>query len=186
MHPDAAKAFNLQDEPAKAREPYGRSLFGQGCLLARRLVERGVPFVEVSLGGWDTHINNFDLVRQRCNVLYPAWSALLDDLKDRGLLDSTLVVWMGEFGRSPGRGQNHYARAWSTVMGGAGLKVGQVVGKTDRSGGTVDGTPIRVVDFMSTICKALGIDHNKQLVSKSARPFRIVDKGAKPVDQLFG
>src|SRR5262249_54120237 len=108
MQSRATRAFNLDEEPNELRDRYGRNLFGQGCLLARRLIERGVPFVEVSLAtignlalGWDTHINNFDGVRQLSEVLDPAWATLMEDLKDKGLLDSTLIVWMGEFGRTP-------------------------------------------------------------------------------------
>src|SRR5262249_19199807 len=106
MRTAAARAFDLDDEKDAVRDAYGRSLFGPGWLLARRLVERGVPFVEVSLGGpsgvgWDTHVNNFDGVKELSGQLDPGWATLLDDLKERGLLDSTLIVWMGEFGRTP-------------------------------------------------------------------------------------
>src|SRR5262249_4035129 len=172
-------------EPDSLRSAYGRGTFGSGCLLARRLVETGVPFVEVSLNGWDTHQGAAQPVQRLSQQLDPAMGTLIKDLKDRGLLDTTLVIWMGEFGRSPGRGTNHYARAWSTVLAGGGIKTGQVVGKTDARGGTVEGTPIRVVDLMATICKALGIDYNKQILSKGGRPHRIVDKGANVVQELF-
>ncbi|MBN9122873.1 MAG: DUF1501 domain-containing protein, partial [Planctomycetes bacterium] len=100
MRPETAKAFDLSEEKDALRDKYGRNLFGQGCLLARRLVERGVPFVEVTLDGWDTHAQNFDAVKNLCGVLDPAWSALMNDLKERGLLDTTTIVWMGEFGRT--------------------------------------------------------------------------------------
>src|SRR5262249_38238788 len=121
MRSAAAKAFDLDDEPKELRERYGRNLFGQGCLLARRLVERGVPFVEVTLSsapgvqglGWDTHQNNFDSVQRLSGVLDPAWATLMEDLKDRGLLETTLIVWMGEFGRTPringNKGRDHWA-----------------------------------------------------------------------------
>src|SRR5205823_489371 len=108
MRTSAAKAFELDEEKAALRDAYGRNLFGQGCLLARRLVERGVPFVEVTLSsvpgapaGWDTHDRNFDQVKSLCGVLDPAWATLVDDLKEHGLLESTTIVWMGEFGRTP-------------------------------------------------------------------------------------
>src|SRR5206468_12434824 len=101
MKTQARKAFDLGQEKDSVRDAYGRNLFGQGCLLARRLVEQGVPFVEVTLGGWDTHGNNFEAVKRLSGVLDPAWSTLMADLADRGLLDSTLIVWMGEFGRTP-------------------------------------------------------------------------------------
>ena len=147
------KAFDLDEEPAELRDAYGRNLFGQGCLLARRLVEQGVPFVEVSLDGvnlalgWDTHINNFDAVRRLSGVLDPAWATLMEDLKDRGLLDSTLIVWMGEFGRTPKingpTGRDHWANSWSTVLAGGGIKGGQVIGKTSADGMAVEERPVR-------------------------------------------
>ncbi len=180
-----ARAFDINQEPEAVRSAYGRGSFGQGCLLARRLIEAGVPFVEVSLNGWDTHQGAAQPVQRLSSQLDPAMGTLVKELAERGLLDSTLVIWMGEFGRSPGRGQNHYARAWSTVMGGAGLKVGQVVGKTDARGGTVADRPVSVVDFMATVCKALGIDSTKQIISRTNRPHRLVDKGANPVKELF-
>jgi len=101
MNPKTAKAFDLTEEKAELRDRYGRNLFGQGCLLARRLVERGVPFVEVTLDGWDTHAQNFDAVKGQCAVLDPAWATLMTDLTERGLLETTTVIWMGEFGRTP-------------------------------------------------------------------------------------
>lgn len=185
MHSERARAFDIDKESSATRSAYGESTFGRGCLLARRLVEAGVPFVEVSLGGWDTHGGAATPVRRLSSTIDAPWAALVKDLKERGLLDNTLVIWMGEFGRSPGRGTNHYARAWSTVLAGAGIKAGQVIGATDRSGGTVSDKPINVKDFMATLCKALGIDYNKQLTGRGGRPFRLVDKGANPVSQLF-
>jgi uncharacterized protein (DUF1501 family) len=185
MHSAKAKAFDLSQEADSLRSAYGRTTFGQGCLLARRLVETGVPFVEVTLNGWDTHQGAAQPVQRLSQQLDPGFGTLVKDLKERGLLETTLVIWMGEFGRSPGRGQNHYARAWSTVLGGAGIKTGQVVGKTDARGGSVEGKPVGVKDFMATVCKALGIDYTKQLISKGGRPHRIVDKGAEPVKELF-
>src|SRR6185295_6798043 len=137
-----------------------RGRFGQSCLLARRLIERGVPFVEVTLGGWDTHDNNFNAVRNLCDTLDPAWSTLMRDLRDRGLLDSTLVVWMGEFGRTPiinpRQGRDHYPAAWSVVLGGGGIRGGQVVGRTSAGGGTVEERPVAASDLLGTICLALG------------------------------
>src|SRR5262249_17905320 len=113
----------------------------------------------------------------------------LTDLKDRGLLDSTLIVWMGEFGRTPrvnrDGGRDHYARAWSTVLFGGGIKAGQAVGKTDREGATVVERPITVPDFMATVCRALAINHDKSLTASGGRPVRIVDKGEKVIQELF-
>jgi hypothetical protein len=187
-----ARAFDLSLEPSATRSAYGGTRFGDGCLLARRLVETGVPFVEVTLGGWDTHQNNFERVKQLSAQVDPAMSALVDDLKVRGLLDTTLVVWMGEFGRTPRinqrgarPGRDHYPRAWSTVLVGGGIKGGQVISKTDREGATVTERPISAIDFMATICSVLGINYNKQNNTPNGRPIRIVDKGAQPITQLL-
>jgi hypothetical protein len=185
MHSKTTKAFELGEEPARSREAYGNSRFGQGCLLARRLVEAGVPFVEVSLGGWDTHANAAQRVRTLSSQFDPAMAALITDLRDRRLLDSTLVIWMGEFGRDPRRGSNHYARAWSTVLAGAGIRAGQVVGSTGANGAEVRDTKISSPDFLATVCKALGIDHTRNYVARGGRPMPKVNKGARPVAQLF-
>src|SRR5262249_28048947 len=162
MHSTATKAFNLDEEPKALRDRYGRHLFGQGCLLARRLVERGVPFVEVSLAnagnlvlGWDTHINNFDGVRRLSELLDPAWATGGEDERDTGVLDKTLVVWMGEFGRKPringNRGRDHWPTSWTTVLAGGGIKGGQVVGKTSAAGTNVEERPTGVEDFLATV-----------------------------------
>ncbi|HET6574684.1 MAG TPA: DUF1501 domain-containing protein [Fimbriiglobus sp.] len=188
MQSASAKAFDLSEEKKERRDRYGRTLFGQGCLLARRLVERGVPFVEVTLGNWDTHQNNFDRVKELCGNLDKAWSALMHDLKDRGLLDSTLIVWMGEFGRTPRingqNGRDHFPSAWSTVLAGGGVKGGQAVGKTSRDGTTVTERPVSTIDLLATVCQSLGVDSEKQNLSNVGRPIRIVDKTAKPVMEV--
>jgi hypothetical protein len=194
MRPSAAKAFDLDGEPAKLRDAYGRNLFGQGCLLARRLVERGVPFVEVALGGasglgWDTHANNFETVRDLSAVLDVGWSALLDDLKDRGLLDTTLIVWMGEFGRTPringDKGRDHFPTAFSTALAGGGIKGGQVIGRTSAGGEAIEERPVSVPDFLATVCLALGLDPTKQNESNVGRPIRLTDPAAKPIRELL-
>ena len=196
MRSPAAKAFELDEEPEKLRDDYGRNLFGQGCLLARRLVERGVPFIEVTLGdinnqgpGWDTHTQNFDAVKRLSQVLDPAWATLMADLKSRGLLDSTLIVWMGEFGRTPKinqqAGRDHFPNAWTTVLAGGGIKGGQTVGRTSASGMAIEDRPVAVTDFLATICLALGIDYKKQNLSNVGRPIRIVDKAAKPLEEIL-
>jgi hypothetical protein len=199
MRSEAAQAFDLEDEPAKLRDAYGRNQFGQGCLLARRLVERGVPFVEVSLGGvngeaftpfaWDCHNQIFDNAKSLCGTLDAGWSTLMTDLKQRGLLDSTLILWVGEFGRTPrinsNNGRDHFPNAWSTVMAGGGIKGGQVVGRTSASGGTVEEHPVNVPDLLATACQALGIDPLKENMSNLARPIRIVDKAAKPIKEAL-
>ncbi len=192
MRTAASSAFNLQEEPARIRDAYGRNQFGQGCLLARRLVERGVPFVEVSLGafagnnlGWDTHNNNFPAIESLSRILDPAWGTLLEDLRARGLLSSTLIVWMGEFGRTPRinpqRGRDHYPNAWSAVMAGGGLNGGQVIGRTSADGTTVEGDAITVPNFIATVCRALGVDHTRQNMSNVGRPIRIADAGSQPI-----
>jgi hypothetical protein len=189
MRATSAKAFNLDDEPQTLRDAYGRSVFGQGCLLARRLVEAGVPFVEVTLNGWDTHQNNFDAVERQCGVLDPAWATLMEDLKAKGLLDTTLVVWMGEFGRTPrinpNKGRDHWANAWSTVLGGGGIIGGQVVGKTSADGSTVDEHKVSVPDLLCTVVQALGLDADKQNNSNVGRPIRLVEPGAKPIKEVL-
>lgn len=196
MRSPAAKAFNVEEEPDALRDAYGRSGFGQGCLLARRLVERGVPFVEVTLSGvdgdalgWDTHAGNFDRVKRLSGVLDPAFGTLMTDLKQRGLLDTTTIVWMGEFGRTPkinpNKGRDHFPNAWSTVIAGGGLKGGQVVGKTSADGMSVEDRAVAVPDFLATVCLALGIDFKKTNNSNVGRPIRIVDKAAKPISEVI-
>ena len=198
MRSEAVKAFNLDDEDAKLRDAYGRNQFGQACLLARRLVERGVPFVEVSLNGvgnnqtfaWDTHAQNFTSVKSLLGVLDPAWATLMSDLKDRGLLDSTMIVWMGEFGRTPKinpqMGRDHFPNAWSSVLCGGGIKGGQVVGKTSDDGMKVDDRPVSVQDLFATMCKGLGLDSMKQNLSNVGRPIRLADPTAKPITEIVG
>ena len=197
MHSAAAKAFDLEDEPAAVRDAYGRTAFGQGCLLARRLVERGVPFVEVSLSsaeggmgaGWDTHQQNFESVKKLSQVLDPAWATLMDDLRTRGLLESTLIVWMGEFGRTPKinpqAGRDHFPAAWTTVLAGGGIKGGQVIGSTGADGMEAKDRPVMVPDLLATVCKGLLIDPMAQNDSDVGRPIRLVDPKAKPIKEVL-
>lgn len=194
MRARETQAFELAREPVATRDRYGRTSFGQGCLLARRLVEIGVPFVEVNMGlgndGWDTHVNNFPRTRTLSAQVDTGMSALVEDLRDRGLLDQTLVVWMGEFGRSPqittGGGRNHHTRAWSTVLIGGGIRGGQVIGRTDQHAATVIERPISVVDFMATICRIQGIDYTRDNLSPEGRPVRIVEnRNVTPIRELL-
>ncbi|MFI5456911.1 MAG: DUF1501 domain-containing protein [Isosphaerales bacterium] len=197
MRSAAAKAFELEEEPAPVRDAYGRTAFGQGCLLARRLVERGVPFVEVSLSsadggmaaGWDTHQQNFETVKKLSEVLDPAWAALMNDLRAHGLLDSTLIVWMGEFGRTPKinpqAGRDHFPAAWTTVLAGGGIKGGQVIGSSGPGGMEAKERPVSVPDFLATVCKGLLIDPMAQNDSGIGRPIRIVDPKAKPIQEVL-
>ncbi len=183
MNSEQKRAFDLSLEPDTIRDRYGRGSFGQGCLLARRLVETGLRFVEVMSGdgvGWDTHRDNFPRTKALSLECDLGMSALIDDLKDRGLLDSTLIIWMGEFGRSPqttsGGGRNHWAKAWSTVLIGGGMRGGQAIGRTNRDASEVIERPTSVVDFLATICQGLGIDHTRQNQAPGVeRPIPIVD-----------
>ena len=188
MQSAGGKVFDLTEEKAETRDKYGRNLFGQGCLLARRLVEKGVPFIEVNLGNWDTHQNNFDLVKNLCGTLDGAWGALMSDLKDRGMLDTTTIVWMGEFGRTPKinqqKGRDHWAVSWSTVIAGGGVKGGQAVGKTSADGMEVKDRPTSGADFLATVCKVLKIDPEKQNMSNVGRPIPIADRAAVAVKEV--
>lgn len=174
-------AFDITKEPEKVRAEYGDTAFGKGCLLARRLVEAGVTYVEVQLGNWDTHNANAERTSQLAGQCDPAMAALVGDLKQRGLLDSTLVVWMGEFGRTPkinpNAGRDHFPRAYSLALAGAGVQGGQVIGKTDESGAAVEDQPISVHDLLTTFCGRLGIDPTKENTGPLNRPLKIVDGG---------
>ena len=194
MRATQTQAFDLSREQPATRDRYGRSAFGQGCLLARRLIEVGLPFVEVNMGqgndGWDTHTNNFPRTRMLCGQVDPAMSALVEDLRDRGLLENTLVVWMGEFGRSPqittGGGRNHHARAWTTILMGGGIRAGQVIGRSDANAMEVSQRSVSVIDFMATVCRILGIDYTKSNPTPDGRPVRIVDnRNINPIEELF-
>jgi uncharacterized protein (DUF1501 family) len=183
-------AFRIDSEPAQVRERYGQNNFGRGCLMARRLVEVGVPFVEVDLGGWDNHQDIFPTLRdQRLPVLDQAMSALIEDLDQRGLLQDTVVLWMGEFGRTPSingnAGRDHWARSWSVVVGGGGLKPGIAIGETNEDGTAVVGESYTSEDLMATVCQALGISLNTTFTSRNGRPMKIAN-GGKPIQGLFG
>ncbi|MGD9636354.1 MAG: DUF1501 domain-containing protein [Pirellulales bacterium] len=191
---DASAAFDLSTEPEKVREKYGKGVFGQGCLMARRLVERGVPFVEVSLSssvagtyGWDTHANNFEAVKGLSAELDAGWASLMSDLEARGLLELTTIVWMGEFGRTPqingAAGRDHFPRAWSCVLGGGGIAGGQAYGRTTADGMNIEEDPVEVTDVLATLCAALGVDPQTENTSNTGRPIKLVD-GA-PIDKLL-
>ena len=193
MNSRDAEAFNLAQEPAELREQYGRSIFGQGCLLARRLIERGVAFVEVSLGtnsggvGWDTHSDNFNAVKNLSGVLDAGWSTLMRDLDERGLLDSTTILWMGEFGRTPqinaSAGRDHFPGAWSTVLAGGGIAGGQAYGKTSDDGTTVIDGEIDVADLLTTLSRAVGVGSGKSQMDHDGRPIPIAD--GKPIKEVL-
>ncbi|MDZ4286598.1 MAG: DUF1501 domain-containing protein [Prosthecobacter sp.] len=188
MKSEDLKAFDLTEESEELRKGYGKEAFGQGCLLARRLVERGVRFVEVSLGGWDTHNANFVRVPELCDTLDKGLSALLQDLNARGLLKETLVVLTSEFGRTPDINQNvgrdHYPKAFSAVIAGGGIAGGQTYGKTDKEGREVAENKVQISDFNATIAYALGLPLDQIIYSPSKRPFTIADKG-QPITSIF-
>lgn len=188
MTSNQARAFHVDNEPLRLRDRYGSHKFGKACLMARRLIETGVSFVEIFHRGWDDHGGAARDVAPRCPWMDAGIATLISDLKDRGMLDSTLIVWMGEFGRSPVRGDGHYARAWTTFLAGGGLRTGQAIGRTDETGrnpgGTVVDRPISVADFFATICHALGIDPEKELLAPGDRPMRVTNHGT-PVRELF-
>lgn len=189
MRPEAASAFNLESEPTVLRDAYGRNSFGQGCLLARRLVERGVRCVEVALDGWDTHADNFEKVKGLSTQLDHGFATLLGDLKQRGLLQDTLVVCQGEFGRTPRingqAGRDHWPSSWAVTLAGAGICGGQVVGETSDDGIDVTSRPTRTHDLMATIFKSLGLDPMKQNQSNVNRPIRLADPEGKPIEALL-
>lgn len=188
MRSDQMKAFDVGSEPAKSRERYGDSGFGRSCLLARRLVEAGVPFVEVDFGGWDLHDDCFTRLEEKLPQLDQGMSALVSDLEERGLLDQTVILWMGEFGRTPringDAGRDHYARAWSAVVGGGGLKGGLGIGETSSDGTTVESKPHSAEDLMATVCQALGLSLQTTFTSTNGRPMKIAGGGA-PISELF-
>lgn len=183
-------AFNVEKEPDAEKEKYGKNGFGQGCLLARRLVEAGVPFVEVDLGGWDNHQRIFQtLENDRLPTLDKAMSALVGDLSQRGLLEDTAIVWMGEFARTPRinaeGGRDHWARAWSVVVGGAGIQGGKAVGATNEDGTQVVTEPYSSEDLMASVCHGLGISLETTFTSRNGRPMKIANSG-KIIKDLFG
>ncbi len=182
------RAFELAQEPESVRDRYGDSDFAKGCLLARRLVESGVPFVEVQLDGWDTHDDNFNRVSSLCEEIDRPMSVLIEDLKERGLLDQTLVLWMGEFGRTPRinarSGRDHYPRAYSVAMAGSGVKGGQVIGRTDDLGEEIKDRPIQVADLFRTVFQALGIDPNSENHA-AGRPIKLANDG-EIIREVFG
>lgn len=184
------EAFKVNKEDPKMLEAYGNNAFGKGCLMARRLVEAGVPFIEVNLGGWDLHANVFDtLQNQRLPVLDKGIGALTADLTARGMIDDVVLVWMGEFARTPrinqDVGRDHWAASWSVMIGGGGLKNGQAVGATDKDGLSVEGQAYLPGDIWATVSHALGIPLDTVYTSKNGRPMKIANSG-NPIKQLIG
>jgi hypothetical protein len=191
MRSSKLSALDLKQEAKAVRDAYGETPFGKSCLLARRLVEVGVPFVGINLGDFDTHNDNWGRLKPLLPLVDHGMSTLLTDLETRGLLANTLVIWMGEFGRDPrinkgGKpGREHYAKAWTTVLAGAGIKTGQVIGKTSKGGEEVIERPISTIDYMATLCQILGIDYSKKNTTPDGRPIQIVNEGANVVAELL-
>jgi hypothetical protein len=194
MNSSASRAFDLSEEPAALRDAYGRGQFGQGCLMARRLVEQGIAFVEVSLGSlgatstWDTHTANFTTVKQLSEELDKGWSMLMTDLKERGLLESTTILWMGEFGRTPkindNAGRDHFPAAWSCVFAGGGIRGGQAFGKTSDDGMSVVDGKVDVGDVLATLAQALGVPPETENITPLGRPIKIAE--GTPIEGILG
>jgi uncharacterized protein (DUF1501 family) len=171
-------AFEIDKEPAELVESYGDSNFGRGCLVARRLVAQGVRAVEVTLDGFDSHAGNFEAHREHARALDPALAALLHDLRERALLDSTVVLCIGEFGRTPNinplDGRDHWPSGFSCLVGGGGLRSGVLIGATDPTGEKQAPTdPIEVPDLFATIYSVLGIDYQREVLTPIGRPMAL-------------
>ena len=183
------EAFDLAHESTTLRAAYGEGEFAAGCMMARRLVEHGVTFVEVVLNGWDTHLDNFARSRELCAQFDQPMATLIGDLKSRGMLEKTLVVWLGEFGRTPQvnprAGRDHYPRAFNAVLAGGGVRGGQVVGTTNDAGTDVVERPVTIADFFRSIYHTLAIDADQENMSRVGRPIKLVD-GGEVVQELFG
>jgi len=189
LSPEAKAAFDIGQESEKTREFYGKTEFGQSCLLARRLVENGVRFVTVNHAGWDHHAKIFESLDKKLPVFDQGFSALIADLDDHGLLNDTLVLCMGEFGRTPAinkdAGRDHWGHAGSMIFAGAGVRGGAVIGATDKTGSTVTDRPVHPADVCYTVYEALGIDPRKQLRTPEGRPVEILDQG-ELIKELYG
>jgi hypothetical protein len=182
MRSPKLQAFDLDNEPAASIKSYGDTAFGRGCLTARRLVEAGVRYVEVTLDGWDTHQNNFDRIKSLCGTLDPAMSSLVRDLADRSLLNRTLVLCMGEFGRTPtissDDGRDHHPAAFSAVLAGGGIRGGRAVGQTDEDGAKVVSDKFSQSDLFATLATQLGLDPGETVQAPSGRPITLTDGGS--------
>jgi uncharacterized protein (DUF1501 family) len=188
MTSDQLKAFDLDDEPAAVQQKYGDSRFGRGCLVARRLIEQGVRAVEVTLDGFDSHANNFEAHKSNGAILDPALASLLRDLRERDLFASTVVLCIGEFGRTPEinnlGGRDHWPTGFSCLVGGGGLRSGVVIGETDPSGKKVEpADPIEVRDLFATIMHAAGVDPEHEIITPIGRPMAFSD--GKPIERLL-
>ena len=189
MRSPALKAFELDKEDPKVIARYGDNAFGRGALLARKLVETGVRFVQVNRGGFDTHSNNFPAMQNHGDVMDPALASLIEDLAASGKLATTMVIMLSEFGRTPrindNAGRDHHARCFSCFMAGGGIKGGQVIGKSDEDAMRPAERPVNPHDLHATVCHAMGIDYEKKVETRLLRPMPLVSEGAKPVLELF-
>ena len=180
--------FDISKEPAKVRARYGPTQFGKQAIIARRLVEAGVPFVRVARAWWDSHAQNFESHLELVTELDHVMSTLLDDLSERGLLDHTLVITLAEFGRTPkingSIGRDHFATAWSSTLSGCGVKHGAVFGKTDKDGQRVSDGEVGAGELFATIFEALGISHEKEY-HVGSRPIPLVNPGIKPIKDIL-
>jgi uncharacterized protein (DUF1501 family) len=188
MNSKQMDAFKVSLEPAEVRERYGNTNFGRGCLMARRLVETGVPFIEVDLGGWDTHMDNFERLQTKLPEMDQAMAALVSDLQQRGMLDNVAIVWMGEFGRTPringNAGRDHWARSWSAVVGGGGFNRGIAVGQTNSDGTAIDSEPYTSEDLMASVLHSIGISLDTRFTASNGRPMKIANSG-RLIKELF-
>lgn len=188
LSPTAQAAFDIAKENDMLRDEYGRTEFGQSCLMARRLVESGVRFVTVNYGGWDHHKKIFEGLDKKLPEFDQGFAALVRDMHERGSLAETLIVAMGEFGRTPklnkDAGRDHWGRAGSLLFAGAGVRGGNVIGATDKNGAFVTERPVRPADVCATVYRALGIDPGKELFTPEGRPVQILGEGAA-IDELY-
>ncbi len=189
MTSEQLRAFDVTREPSTVREEYGSTPFGRACLAARRLTEVGVRCVEITLGGWDTHVNNHEIHRKLVNELDPALSALIRDLRRRDLLDKTVVLCGGEFGRSPkvnlAGGRDHWPNGFSFALAGGGVAGGRVIGETDPEGIKGPPTPVMIADIHATVLHALGLDPRKENIAPATgRPLKLCE--GKPIRELLG
>ncbi len=182
MFGDARKLFDLSTEKDQLRDRYGRNTFGQSCLMARRLVEHGVPYITINYNGWDTHKQHFEIMQRKLPEMDAGFSTLLQDLSERGLLDSTIVWWGGEFGRSPkiqwespwNGGRSHYGKCFCSVVSGGGFKGGRVVGASDDKGREVAARPVHPKDLLASICTLIGIDPNGPLPNSINQDLKVM------------
>ncbi|HXX93349.1 MAG TPA: DUF1501 domain-containing protein [Planctomycetota bacterium] len=182
------RAFDLGREPEAVRKAYGERPFGRAVLMARRLIQAGVRFVELEIGSWDSHADNFNAHQRLMDVIDGPYAALLEDLGRTGLLEETLVLLMSEFGRTPrinaSKGRDHWTRNWAACLAGGGIPGGRVVGRTNATGTEIQERPVAVGDLFATVYRALGVDPEKSHTSAGGRPVKILE-GGEPVKELF-